>query len=91
VVMLIDILKGAVKSPNALKEFDIPVFAVVPHVPDAKIDAKNRRRDRLILGFATGYLVVVLMFATADILHLGEVTSETGSFIKNKISRIVRN
>jgi len=90
VVMLMDILKGAVKSPNSLKEFDIPVFAVVPHVPDAKLDAKNRRRDRLILGFAAGYLVVVLAFATADILQLGEITSETGSFIKNKITRLVR-
>jgi len=91
VVMLLDILKGAVKSPNALKELDIPVFAIVPHVPDAKIDAQNRRKDRLILGFAAGYLLVVLAFATADILHLGEISSETGSFIKNKITRIVRN
>jgi polysaccharide chain length determinant protein (PEP-CTERM system associated) len=88
-ILLLDIIKGGIKSPAELKDFDIPVFAIVPHIPDLSKDAMQRRQDRTFLCIAAGYFMVILLFATADVLHLSERSSATRNLISSKITGIL--
>lgn len=88
-IFLLDFFKGGIKSPNALKEFDLPVFAVIPHMPDVSADAKQLRVDRIFLAVATGYLVLMLSFAMADLFRLDERAQQTGKLISNKINSVI--
>ncbi len=86
VIFLLDFFKGGIKSPSALKDFDLPVFAVIPHMPDIVSEAKQLRVDRIFLIFATGYLVLMLSFATADLFQLDERAHSASKYVSTKIS-----
>jgi len=88
-IFLLDFFKGGIKSLTALKEFDLPVFAVIPHMPDVVADTKQLRVDRIFLVFATGYLVLMLSFAMADLFRLDERAQQTGKLISNKINSVI--
>jgi len=88
-IFLLDFFKGGIKSPTALKEFDLPVFAVIPHMPDVAADAKQLRVDRVFLVFATGYLVLMLSFAMADLFRLDEQAQLARKFVSSKISTVL--
>ena len=89
VVFLLDMVKGGIKSPSALKEFDLPVFAVVPHMPDVVADAKRQKWDRVFLLFATGYLLIILSFAMADTFQLQDNARKAGMLLKGNISSVL--
>lgn len=86
VIFLLDFLKGGIKSPSALKDFDLPVFAVIPHMPDVVAEAKQLRVDRIFLVVAAGYLVLMLSFATADVFQLDERAQSASKYVSKKIS-----
>lgn len=90
VIFLLDFFKGGIKSPSALKEFDLPVFAVIPHMPDVAADTKQLRVDRIFLVFATGYLVLMLSFAMADLFRLDEQAQLARKFVSAKISTVLK-
>lgn len=89
IIFLLDFFKGGIKSPSALKDFDLPVFAVIPHMPDVEADTKQLRVDRIFLVFAAGYLVLMLSFAMADLFRLDERAQQTGKLISNKINSVI--
>lgn len=90
-IVMLEIIKGGVTSPADLKHFDIPVLAVIPHVTNLPIDTERRRQDRLIFGFAAGYFVLILLFATADALRLGEYSSSVKALVGTKISHFIEH
>lgn len=88
VVWLMDLFKGGLKSPQDLRELDIPVLAVVPHVRDQALEARTRRKDRIILGFAAGYVMVVLVIALADELRINDFALRAGSLINRTVQEL---
>jgi len=90
-VFLRDFIAGGIKTPSALKELDIPVFAVIPHVPNVLQDIKTQRRERLLLGIAAGYFLILVFFTTADSFNLHDRVFSAGSSVKNKISRLMND
>lgn len=90
VIWLLDMIAGGIKSPNALKELDIPVFAVIPHVPDRETETRKRRKDRFFVGFAACYILVILTVAVWDSLQVQENAIRVKVAISQTISRAVR-
>jgi len=86
VIFLLDLFKGGIKSPSALKDFDLPVFAVIPHMTDVVSEVKQLRVDRIFLIFAAGYLVLMLSFAAADLFKLDERAQSASKYVSRKIS-----
>ncbi|MFP5221200.1 MAG: XrtA system polysaccharide chain length determinant [Acidobacteriota bacterium] len=88
-ILLLDIFKGGIKSPSELKELDIPVFAVVPHMPDIAADTNRQRVNKVLMLFATGYLVLIMAIAMGDSFQLGDKMSRAGAMVSDKITSLI--
>lgn len=89
IIWLLDVIKGGVNSPNDLKQLHIPVFAVIPHVPDCVQDHKRQRQDRLLIGLTVGYVMILLVVASADVLHLQDAALQMKTSIHDMLATIV--
>lgn len=89
VVILLDVLKGGIKSPAELKELDVPVLAIVSHIVDVPAEAEVRRKDRVVVGFGVCCMLVVFGFAAFDVFHLSEVATTSGKIISRKINNVI--
>lgn len=89
VIWLFDILKGRINSPNDLRGLGIPVFAVIPHVPDSIKNQQRQRRDRLLLGLTIGYVMILLVVASVDMLHLYNTAIQVKTSIHDAVTTIV--
>jgi polysaccharide chain length determinant protein (PEP-CTERM system associated) len=87
-IWLLDIIKGGVYSPTDLKGLNLPVFAVIPHMPDPDKDRIRRRQDRILLGVTVGYMMFLLLLGSADILQLSDKAASVETLIHNMISSI---
>ncbi|WP_051694376.1 XrtA system polysaccharide chain length determinant [Desulfohalovibrio reitneri] len=66
---LLDLLRGAIKSPSELKEFGLPVMGVIPRMT---IPEEERRRKRIELGmYMAGGTCASLILAVAISEALG--------------------
>jgi polysaccharide chain length determinant protein (PEP-CTERM system associated) len=88
-IYLMDTLKGGIKSPSSLKQLDIPVFAVIPYVPDLMQEMNARRKERVFLGLAAGYFLIIMLFATAEALNLDDRAAQAGAAVKRQIARVL--
>jgi len=89
VIWLLDILKGGINSPNDLKGLHLPIFAVIPHVPDCVKDHQRQRQDRRLVGLTIGYVIVLLVVACADMLHLQESAIQVKTSIHDALATLV--
>lgn len=72
-IILIDLISPSIKNPDDLKEFGLPVLAVVPKVKDEATVIKQRRKDIFIYATGLAGLGVGFMFFAIEFLNLGLV------------------
>ncbi|WP_319583440.1 XrtA system polysaccharide chain length determinant [uncultured Pseudodesulfovibrio sp.] len=73
VIVLLDLINPSIKTLDDLKEYGVPVLAVIPKVRDEEQLAKQRKRDRLVYAIGVVGLMVTLSFLVVEFLHLGLV------------------
>jgi polysaccharide chain length determinant protein (PEP-CTERM system associated) len=73
VIVLLDMINPSIKTLDDLKEYGVPVLAVIPKVRDEEQIAKQRTRDRWIYAVGLIGLLIALSFLTVEFLHLGLV------------------
>ena len=73
VIILLDMLNPSIKTLDDLKEYGVPVLAVIPKVRDEEQAARQRRRDWWIYGVGIVGLLISLSFLVIEFLHLGLV------------------
>ncbi len=69
-IFLLDHLNNTVKEVDFVKGLGVPVLAVVPRLHDPAVEAKRRKRSRLILGCALVYFLVLMVFPGLELLGL---------------------
>jgi len=63
-VMLLDQMDKSVKHVTTLKQFEVPVLAVIPTIKDAREIARRKKRDILLAVFTGMYgLCIMALFA----------------------------
>jgi hypothetical protein len=63
-VMLLDQMDKSVKHVTTLKQFGVPVLAVIPKIKDAREIARRKKRDILLAVFTGMYgLCIMAVFA----------------------------
>jgi len=72
-IILMDLINPSIKSLDDLKEFGLPVLAVIPKVKDEATVAKQRRKNAFIYATGVMGLLVTLGFFIIEILNLGLV------------------
>ncbi|MGE4423612.1 MAG: XrtA system polysaccharide chain length determinant [Pseudodesulfovibrio sp.] len=73
VIVLLDMINPSIKTLEDLKEYGVPVLAVIPKVRDEEQIAKQRSRDRWIYAAGLAGLLISLSFLVMEFLHLGLV------------------
>lgn len=73
IIVLVDLISPSIKSLDDLKEFGLPVLAVIPKVRDEAAIARERRKDILIYAIGLCGLLVSLGFLVIEFLNLGLV------------------
>jgi polysaccharide chain length determinant protein (PEP-CTERM system associated) len=73
VIVLLDLINPSIKTLDDLKEYGVPVLAVIPKVRDEEQLARQRTRDRWIYAVGTLGLLISLSFLVMEFLHLGLV------------------
>lgn len=70
-IVLLDLINPSIKTLDDLKEYGVPVLAVIPKVRDEAQIARQRSRDRWIYAAGLGGLLISLSFLVMEFLHLG--------------------
>ncbi|QGY39185.1 polysaccharide chain length determinant protein [Pseudodesulfovibrio cashew] len=73
IIILIDLINPSIKTLDDLKEFGIPVLAVVPRVKNEESLALQRGHNRLIYSIGLAGILISLSFFLVETLHLGLV------------------
>ena len=73
VIVLLDLINPSIKTLDDLKEYGVPVLAVIPKVRDEEQLTKQRVRDRWIYAVGLLGLLISLSFLVMELLHLGLV------------------
>ncbi|OIQ49152.1 Tyrosine-protein kinase wzc [Pseudodesulfovibrio hydrargyri] len=73
VIVLLDVINPSIKTLDDLKEYGVPVLAVIPKVRDEEQIARQRVRDRWIYAVGILGIVISLSFLVMEFLHLGLV------------------
>jgi len=73
VIVLLDLINPSIKTLDDLKEYGVPVLAVIPKVRDEEQLARQRRRDRWIYVVGIAGMLISLSFLAVEFLHLGLV------------------
>jgi len=69
-LFLLDQLDGTVKDAEFLKQFGIPVLAIIPRLQEPGLEARQRQRSFRILALAALYFLVMLGFPAMELLGL---------------------
>ena len=69
-LFLLDQLDGSVKDQEFVKEFGMPILAVIPRLHDPLLNARQMKRSRLILGASLCYFLLLLCFPTMELMGL---------------------
>jgi polysaccharide chain length determinant protein (PEP-CTERM system associated) len=72
-IVLLDLINPSIKTLDDLKEYGVPVLAVIPKVRDEEQVAEQRKRDRWIYTVGVIGLLITLSFLVMEFLHLGVV------------------
>lgn len=86
-IWLLNVVKGGVNSPTDLKDMDIPIMAVIPYVPDLAKDNRRRRADRILVSLTIGYVMFLLVVATAESPPMREAVFQ----VKNQVSDVLKD
>lgn len=73
VIILMDLINPSIKTLDDLKEFGIPVLAVVPKVRNEAAVTSERRRNVLVYGIGVLGLLISVGFLVIEFLNLGLV------------------
>ena len=73
VILLLDLINPSIKTLDDLKEYGVPVLAVIPKVRDEEQLAKQRTRDRWIYAVGLIGVMISVSFLVVEFLHLGLV------------------
>jgi polysaccharide chain length determinant protein (PEP-CTERM system associated) len=73
VIVLLDLINPSIKTLDDLKEYGVPVLAVIPKVRDEEQLARQRTRDRWIYAVGILGLLISLSFLVMEFLQLGLV------------------
>jgi polysaccharide chain length determinant protein (PEP-CTERM system associated) len=72
-IILLDLINPSIKTLDDLKEYGVPVLAVIPKVRDEEQVAKQRKHDRWVYAVGVVGLLITLSFLVVEFLHLGIV------------------
>lgn len=67
-VILLDNMDKSVRSTDALKDFGLPVLAVIPHIELPEDIERTKRKDRLLYAFAAVYLAGVSALLAVEVV-----------------------
>lgn len=67
-IILLDSMDKSVKTTDALKDFGLPVLAVIPHIELPGDVEKAKRKDRLLYAVAAVYLACVSALLAIEVI-----------------------
>ncbi|GFE60811.1 XrtA system polysaccharide chain length determinant [Geobacter sp. AOG2] len=68
ILLLLDQMDTSVKDVNFIKDFNVPVLAVIPHINDARELAAQRRRATRLFTIASIYFLFILCFPAMELM-----------------------
>ena len=75
VIFLLDLIDPSIKDVNDLRQFGIPVLAVIPKLKDVEEERRTALRNRRIYIIAAVGVLIVLAFFGMEFLRLGIMDS----------------
>jgi len=84
IIVLMDLINPSIKSLDDLREFGVPVLAVVPKMHDEALLAKQKVRARRVYAVGLVGIIFCLSFLVMEVFRLGVV-----DMVISKVSSIV--
>lgn len=66
----LDQISNTVKSVDSLKSYGLTVLAVIPRIPNAALELKRRRENRMIYAVASCYFLFIIGFLLVEVFDL---------------------
>lgn len=83
-ILLIDNIDDSVKTVDMLKEFGLPILAVIPHMVFDDEQALIRKKDMIVFGAAGLYLLCILGTLTLEYMGVSIISDFITGIISHK-------
>lgn len=80
-IYLIDLIDESIKTAGSLKDFGLPILAMISRMHDSRTDVKEKNRDMIVFGCAGLYMVLILGLLVMELLGLTFVRDSIHSAI----------
>lgn len=84
VILLMDLINPSIKTVDDLRDFGVPILAVVPKVHDDDVIKAQRRKDWAIYAVGLTGLLISFSFLAVEFMQLGLVDK-----VINKVMRVL--
>jgi polysaccharide chain length determinant protein (PEP-CTERM system associated) len=83
-IILLDNLDDSVKTIDMLKEFGLPILAVIPHMAFDEGLTLTRKKDKLVFGIAGVYMLCILGALILELLGITLIEDLISGIMSNK-------
>jgi len=79
ILLLLEQMDSSVKDVNFVKDFKVPILAVIPHISDPREFAAQRRRTSRLFAVAGIYFLLLLCFPAMELMGVTYVDRVLGN------------
>ncbi|MDD2850415.1 MAG: GNVR domain-containing protein [Desulfuromonadaceae bacterium] len=69
-LLLLDQMDTSVKNVDSMKEFNVPLLAIIPSIPDPRVLEISRRKSMRLFSVAGVYFLLLLCFPLMELLGM---------------------